>query len=62
MKIKFNAQFICPDCGRFMFPLNIRETMVMTCYTNDCKNYDKYFKLPETEVEEYENRDSKKSD
>ena len=62
MKVKINANFICPVCGKFMFVTNIADTQVITCFSGGCSNRDKYFKLPEIEVEEYENRDSKKPD
>ena len=56
------ARLICPGCGRELAYTERKGEPAITCFKVGCENEDKCFKLPEIEVEEYEDRDSKKQD
>lgn len=61
LKVKIKVDCICPECGRMMFPVHLDDKTCIACYTGDCPNHNKIFKLPEIEVEEYDNGRQNKS-
>jgi hypothetical protein len=64
MKVKLEITAKCPYCGANMHSSTYRGKDVLECYSMQCPEPDKKYKLPEIEIEEYKDAktDTKKSD